>query len=241
MMKTRKLQMNKNKQKQFEQWIFENDAIIAINKKLRYEVTWFETDLIDLYDDYIDTTVLFDDMESMVDDISKRQYNKTHNKLYLEISGRQTGKTTRMVDDMVNHLDNGGMVFLYTSMSASYTKMIIQSVLEKYKYDSSKFVINPTENYLKTSDLSNECIRNYYDEFDFNKNLGGVDFNGYFCTTCSHLRSFEDFLDPSNYDLLLVLMKTTKLNYVAIRNEKMYKSIWLDEKTSKIESGEIFE
>lgn len=160
-------------------------------------------------------------------------YDNLIDSFYLEISGRQTGKTTRLVNAMIDHLSCGGSCILYTH-SRKMFQVICEIIYHEYG-DVSKV------KYYLDKGIEMERVRNYFDEFDFNdklQSLGAFDAKGYYCTTVTKLRDIKDLQNPKG-DLLLELIKHSNFNFESRKNPNMLSFSGIDEKR-KIESGQIF-
>jgi len=189
--------------------------------------------------------IRFDNFNEVYRYINLKIKEENRSDLYVEISGRQTGKTTRMIDDMVKHIKNGGTCCLYT-MSHRMRKHIVDIVNKKVIRDNPYTVIFPHEfKYLEEQQILKQSdIKNYFDEFDFlDLNEIFFDPNGYYCTTSSKLRNKNDLFNEEkrNNDFLLKLIWEKNLNYVSYKNDpEKFPISLLGDKTYKVTIGDIF-
>jgi hypothetical protein len=109
-----------SKDKKFQRWMRDNNASISY-KPHNGSYTWvFESDNhTNIYDDE------YSDLKTKID---YHIYHETENHFYLEISGRQTGKTTRMIEAMNYHIKNGG-----TCVVCCYKYNNFKIILDQYK------------------------------------------------------------------------------------------------------------
>lgn len=199
-------------------------------------------------DDFIKIESLCDDncftkaelMRRLVSDYIKDHY-KSYD-LYLEISGRHTGKTTRLIDEVIYHATHTGDATVYSTdattsnfilekiiervkfLNSQYNNMIVQSKLEvilskihmcPFERTKNSVLDNPLLDIMGTSNpRSNE--RCFYDEFDFIdfvQNEYYVDPRGYYCTTPSKLRHSNEKYVPGE-DLLIDLLHKKDMKYI---------------------------
>ncbi len=127
---------------------------------------------------------------------------------YIELSGRATGKTYRLIKDATQYLDNDSKhkVNIVTSNSRTATH-IKKQIGEYYK---NRIFLN--EKWMSDDSLNIKC---YYDEFDCNKDLVTVDTGGYYCSTVK-TRNLGN-LDRKN-DFLLKLLEANKYKYLSYAN-----------------------
>lgn len=235
--------------KETQQYLKNNNATISFTNDGKIEVTYNYGQLcrIEQYPSF----------EDMFDSIKWDIYNQSL-KLELEISGRQTGKTSRLIDAMVKHIEAGGICFLYC-VSQDMGRMVRERILVDHDIDCSYTVyINPTGSTFaerRQDDLRR--ARYFFDEFDFlKKEHQRYSPTGYYCTTPSKLRdsvSFSKLLawskficnDDNSYsdsDLLERLIMRTNFNFERRMNYDLVKRFGNDYPKEKlrIESGEIF-
>ena len=100
--------------------------------------------------------------------------------MYVEISGRQTGKSTRMVDDVVNFLQrNGDKSVLIVTCNSQMRKHIKQKIMDKCGLPCLSRTIT-SHKMLPPADT----IKQYVDEFFYmDENKLFVDKNAYYCGT----------------------------------------------------------
>ena len=233
--------------KEIQQYLQNNNATIR-----------FENNKIIVNRVYKDTVGLLVDRYNSFDDLFegvKWESYKSTLKLQVEISGRQTGKTSRLIDAMGDHIKNGGICFLYC-VSQDMGRGIINKLIELFggDYIRSSIFINPsniTISKIKSEDLLR--MRPFYDEFDFLKPEHQT-YNeiGYYCTSPSKLRDMMEFYKllgwryfQDNYDksdLLIKLILRTNFNFEKRMNYELMKKFGADYPKEKlrIESGEIF-
>jgi len=103
--------------------------------------------------------------------------------MYVEITGRQTGKTTRMVDDIARFLDeNGNKTALVVSFNVANRKILKEKIFNKCGYCVNRVVTS--NKMLPPSDT----IKQYVDEFFHIKEKDLVlDKNAYYCGTPKNL------------------------------------------------------
>jgi len=180
--------MNRGIQKYLEN----NNATIEFNEgKIEVVYNYGEVGKVDTYKNF----------DNLFDDIKYKQY-ADNIKLELEISARQVGKTTRLVESMKNHLEHGGICFLYT-MNHKMGKIIADRLVEKkndgvdhFNQPPDNVYINPKNDICLSFYEENNRVRCFYDEFeflDFNNKVSYT-YDGYYCTTPRKLRRFEDYL-----------------------------------------------
>ena len=230
--------------RKIQEYLENNNATIRFDRG-EIEVTY-------IYGDKgkIETHPSFESMEKHIEyEIYKDSYD-----IEVEISGRQTGKTTRLCKAVASHVTNGGYAYVYT-INNNMGK-IIKEKLHEYlgaDYIFSCVFFNRGEYAIKTIGwISDELkrVRHFYDEFDFFDCMRDVhlDSKGYYCTTPRIGRSYYQFtqflrnkyndrtFDDTEYDIMFRLMDLCKLNYTSYIND------FLDpNSTSKeISSAEIF-
>jgi hypothetical protein len=234
--------MNREIQKYLEY----NNASIRFNRG-EIEVTYTYGDL-----GKVETYKNFDDL---FEGIKWESYESTL-KLQVEISGRRTGKTSRLIDAMGDHIKNGGICFLYC-VSKDMGKLIVDKLIDLFgsDYIRSSIFINPsniTIAEIKSEDLIR--MRPFYDEFDILK-PEHQSFNplGYYCTTPAFLRDSEivenyflgRWVDEKEAalgdDLLLKLIFRSNFNYEHRQNNNLGEYInYISKEQFEIESGRIF-
>lgn len=99
--------------------------------------------------------------------------------MYVEITGRQTGKSTRMVDDISNFLEeNGNKTVLVVSRDTNSRKLIKQKIFNKCGYCVNRVI---TSNKMLPAA---ETIKQYVDEFFYVRESDLlIDKNAYYCGT----------------------------------------------------------
>ena len=159
--------------------------------------------------------------------------------MYLEISARQTGKTTRLIENLLSEAYSSdaenSIVFCHTKNSAADLKNTVKKIAAKKpltrKYFKKIRFTTLTENSLRG--ISSETYL-YFDEFDFVvKNRLSAEIidllleeypNLYFVTTPARLRSPDEFSEKSiktNNDLLLKVLAKNNYVYETTINSKL--------------------
>jgi hypothetical protein len=140
--------------------------------------------------------------------------------MYLEISARQTGKTSRMLDNIIETYKTGKVciVFSFNHIHGMTIKKRLVKRGYKTKYNMVEFYTSREryENAYKGRDKTNHVY--YYDEFDFYTDDVIIDRNGYYVTTPKKTRTIEDiknFLSCEKYDVLLHLLQVNKNKVVS--------------------------
>lgn len=130
--------------------------------------------------------------------------------MYLEISGRRTGKTTRLANDVSLSIFKGITPILFL-FGHNYYLLDYLSNYEKKKV----FTFFSAKSYTKWLIGANRGkIKLYFDEFDiFKKEDIIFDKNAYYVTTPIKLRSRMDLEDP-----LIMLLNMNNWNYTNYRN-----------------------
>lgn len=132
--------------------------------------------------------------------------------MYIEISPRRTGKTTRLIEDVVVKASNGAQCIIIT-LNYSMRDIIRDMIDEVKEY---KWMVEPkiyTDSFMCGVDWQKVFSPDsyvYFDEFDFMKMEISVLKNGYYCTTASKKRTYNDikeFYDGKRHDNLLNLLK----------------------------------
>ena len=138
--------------------------------------------------------------------------------MYLEISSRRSGKTTRLVEAVKRHSDEGGYSVV-RGMNVHVAKIGLEPLL---KGVARVKVIG----YWKDGMLDNfpeyDNARWFYDEFDHIKDVE-IFPNGYYAGTPRFIRT--DLLDKA--DILLRLIEANKMSY----NAHLTRFDWMVEAT----------
>jgi hypothetical protein len=107
--------------------------------------------------------------------------------MYLEISGRATGKTTRLIEDVSKRVVEGGYCVIFTSnnflknMLCGITKNInIYTSYDRY-IEQHRGISIPDDTYF------------YYDDFDMFNDPIIISKMGYYTTTAKRIRTKSDF------------------------------------------------
>lgn len=138
--------------------------------------------------------------------------------MYLEISGRRTGKTTRLIDAarLAAEQHNSVVIVTFNSAQAFHLR-------EKYRLPDN-IIITATAG-LNVIDekrdlISWDLVPYFWEEFEFIDNVR-LNVNDYYCTTPRNLRSIKDVKKWKNgkrEDLLLDLISLNKGIYVKHNN-----------------------
>ena len=144
--------------------------------------------------------------------------------MYLEVSARMTGKTTRMIDNILLNIIDGKHCIIFT-YNVSESKRIKELINERFKkmlkYSSFDFrslrsFIEPTfftskkkyEDYCEDVDVTKHRL--YFDEFDFiNPKEIIVNQDGYYATTSKFERIVQHKINHFigvKYDVMVDLM-----------------------------------
>ena len=101
--------------------------------------------------------------------------------MYLEISGRRSGKTTRLVDDMVEYIDMTDSVVVLRAPSTNTKEWYMDQIPKGY-HEHIRYT-NPISN--KVTHLEICDVRIYFDEFTQleNNNYNIIKDNAYYVTT----------------------------------------------------------
>lgn len=235
--------------KEIQEYLETNNVTISFTKNGKIEVNYNYGQLgkVESYDSF----------EQMFNWIKFDAHKQTQ-KLELEISGRQTGKTSRLIDAMVKHIEAGGICFLYCSSQDMGRNIRERMIVNNAIGNSYNVYVNPTEStFLKLSEDDLRRVRYFFDEFDFLKKDHQLYHpTGYYCTTPSKLRDIADyfqFLEWKNFehvqdgvylhnDLLMKLIIRTNFNFERRMNYDLVKRFgnYYPKEKLRMESGEIF-
>jgi hypothetical protein len=223
--------------KEIEDYLRDNNASIRFTNDKRVEVKYDygEKGKFDSYQN----------LDELFSDIPYQKYKESLD-LYVEISGRQTGKTTRLIEAMYEHLKHGGTCCLFTH-SQEWGKLICKQLNEKYQvWINNNVFINPKPQdfaFMEVNKISR--LRYFYDEFEFCENIRYQPY-GYYCTTLNKLRDYGEYLKYrrnttgiyttdsfENIEPVFNLMIKSHNNVVTHRSN--------NKNLSKVEQGYIFE
>lgn len=218
--------------KTFEQYIEDNEATIFF-KDGKYVLEYLNS-YAKSARDLVNTHVLLEapTFGELKKKVEYKIYDESENRFYLEISGRQTGKTTRLIRAMKNHIDHGGNCIVFCMNYKMFT--LICELLRESKY------INHVYYYKKVDPVYEiKNVKNFFDEFDFIddlKTLKYFDERGYYCTSPCKVRDFGDFQKPEklNNDLLLQLIAYSGFNYESRKNTN------ISDELGENEQGKVF-
>lgn len=158
--------------------------------------------------------------------------------MYLEISGRQTGKTTRLCKDIVKHLDSkpsaiACLIFLNNAMRMHYQRLIPNEYHDRVIYSTDFKQVETTVvqlntlsiakffrdsrlgSSLETSEELFKDVKFYFDEFDFMDiaNVPVIE-NAYYVTTRNEIRTMDDW----------IFWRKDRLLRLLVANDFMYTS-----------------
>jgi hypothetical protein len=158
--------------------------------------------------------------------------------MYLEISGRQSGKTERLIDFAIDKARKGESVLISTfsihnvstiknriRIKVANENIIIHCGNSIYKEISLLSLIDVTDKCIDTA----VCFRKYkwkcFDEFDRNLFIRPeyIDQNCYFVTSPKYLRKVEERKQTNTSDLLYQLVLKKKYRYRCYINEQVLK------------------
>lgn len=232
--------------KEIRQYLENNNAYLHFNRgEIEVTYTYGELGKVEIYKN-------FDDL---FEGIKWESYKSTL-KLQVEISGRRTGKTSRLIAAMGDHIKNGGICFVYC-VSNQMGQYIIDNLVESFggDYIKSNIYINPSNT--KIGEIKSEDLlrsRPFYDEFDVLKPEHQTYHPlGYYCTTPVFLRdplSVENYFlgrwagekeAPLGDDLLLKLIFRSNFNYEHRMNNDLSEYVdYKSKENSDIDCGRIF-
>jgi len=144
--------------------------------------------------------------------------------MYLEISGRQTHKTARMIQEIERWLSNPNNFAILTVHSRQYADHLMRDIHPRYH---DRLFIGPIlhTNVQKLRGImmpDNPRVRYFWDEFDFCNALDvPIDKNGYYTTTVKNKRTIEDWENWTN-DPLLRLIVANDFMYTAHHGMKSF-------------------
>lgn len=146
--------------------------------------------------------------------------------MYLEISGRQTQKTQRLIAKLDYHLaSNDENIVCLTLPNMKMADNIIREINPAHKkrlWSHSQFKTH--EDKLRgLMELNDPRILFMWDEFDFIHDIRNVPVhhNGYYCTTPKFKRETKDWVNWKN-DPLLRLLIANNFQYVTYHGMKMF-------------------
>jgi len=130
--------------------------------------------------------------------------------MYLEISGRQTGKTARLVDAVEHHLTNPENVACVTTVNHPNGRDITRRINARYHNQLMTAVdyANHVERLHGRFDINDSRVRFFWDEFDFARYEDNVIpmKTGYYCTTAKFNRTQHHWEFWKNDPLLCLLV-----------------------------------
>lgn len=142
--------------------------------------------------------------------------------MYLEISPRQTGKTTRMLYH-IKCCEHKKPLIIATSLNQA--KNIEYLIRKLFPSDIDGLIVTSIGAFNNVLNKLEQSLdyRFFFDDFDFmklNKFPCMSDtrlLNSYFCTTPSRVRNLTDF-SKEGEDILIDLLKLNKFNYTCYSN-----------------------
>lgn len=152
--------------------------------------------------------------------------------MYLEISGRATGKTKRLCEAVVSHLRQYGSSAMAVIISpsghrAKYDALIDEKyhdmvlVTHDYEIAKERLVNHETQESITFEDFSFKLgmgfgnIKYFFDDFDYGKSEIPTLDDGYYVTTPFKIRNLDDWL----------FWREDKLLTLLIENNFMYTSV----------------
>ncbi len=134
--------------------------------------------------------------------------------MYLEISPRRSGKTTRLVNQLIKDIESSHFTtfLVVTAFGKPYYSHIKELLLSRISLKTHVVVKSKSENFIvfesnnrqkfvgfcsdvskwyKFRGISLEQPKEYYDEFDYIKNVNEKEYN-YYCTTSAKLRTYSE-------------------------------------------------
>ena len=126
--------------------------------------------------------------------------------MYLELSPRQVGKTTRLIKAVEKHLSNPQNYACLTFHKMAYGKDIVRKIDSRFhERISYKSTFRNHDNHLRGHDVR---LKFFFDEFDFFSKLEDVPVieDGYYCTTGKFTRKIEHWENWGNDPLLRLLV-----------------------------------
>lgn len=152
--------------------------------------------------------------------------------MYLEISGRRSGKTTRMLTAIHKAYMAGERVAVFVP-NYGMGHPIRDAIEENNYVDTQKCqkvnVYHSRKEFdkrLLDTGLLPEDFKVFYDEFDYGRDEVIVSENGYYVTTPCKIRT--DFEDTEN-DVLLKLVEMNGGGYAKYLNKELIDSMHMDE------------
>lgn len=143
--------------------------------------------------------------------------------MYLEISGRRTGKTTRMLKAIDKAYEEGKHIAIFSRNKYeenNIIKHIREEELDGIKIFRSK---KDFQEQLLGKSLSMNDFKVFYDEFDYIRNQKDIIISddGYYVTTPAKIRSKQYWGDNIEDDILLKLLDMNAGSYVKIVNKEL--------------------
>lgn len=121
------------------------------------------------------------------------------NPTYLEISGRQTGKTSRLLKAMQEHLKVGDVVLYGPMPFPYYMEKLTELPKGAVRFRVHSVFPGASKKLWEGEKLTNP--RTFVDDWDFQKDFP-IERGGYYCTTLQHLRDYEDTLGDTPFGQL---------------------------------------
>ncbi len=140
--------------------------------------------------------------------------------MYLEISGRRSGKTTRLIKDVIKNITAGINV-----VTVIHNKNNMINIVDSHNYAGSFDCVTYKDYILDWTMYDNHKI--YFDEFDFMDNKVPILEDGYYCTTPMKMRTEKDYYNFAHgidRDILLELVNV---------NDNFYKKYSINQEDMK--------
>lgn len=166
-----------------------------------------------------DVKILYDELYK-----SFKQNVNFYKNLNVEISGKQTGKTYRLIKDIFINFGKFKIAVITAdknTLSSIKNRIAIYSNLNNfYRNKCIQHYILYLTNINDVNNLSSE-YRIYFDEFDFIKNINSVIIrdNMYFCTTPRYLRN-----EFNSNDILTKLIQLKNNKIINYKNNNSFLS-----------------
>lgn len=176
--------------------------------------------------------------------------------MYLEISPRQTGKTTRLLHAVRVSLegDNKSIIFCHNQCTILWLKkkFLAEYSDARYFLDRIKFAVANTVQL--NVEMWGKDYKNYnlfFDEFDHfdskfwdtgHKIFGNFPAlrNGYFCTSPAFIRQLKDITNPESKDFLCQALQFNGFNYVSVNPINPHRDLYKDTATIDILTREQY-
>ena len=132
--------------------------------------------------------------------------------MYVEISGRRTGKSTRLVLEVMKQIAEGKNCIIFTPFNNSYMIKMLKDNLPVKTYEIERVNINRINIYsynsfkVKEHGIYIRSVMLFYDEFSFMQPEDIIiQQKGYYVTTPNKVFTSVERMNPYEYSLLKVL------------------------------------